>query len=155
RDRHLVHEPLRLSRSGAGLDRGQGFRPRLHAEPHRLRASDAAEELPPAHQDLRRPRARQQGAMSDRAAARTSIIRALPQYLAERGLGPGPGLLRAGIAGDIADGPARIVTRAQILTALEAASRLLGEAALGLGLGQLSDARQLGPTGHALVVGTS
>ena len=31
RDRHLVHEPLRLSRPGAGLDRGQGLRPRLHA----------------------------------------------------------------------------------------------------------------------------
>ena len=31
RDRHLVHEPLRLSRSGAGLDRRQGFGPRLHA----------------------------------------------------------------------------------------------------------------------------
>ena len=29
RDRHLVPEPLRLSRSGAGVDRRQGFRPRL------------------------------------------------------------------------------------------------------------------------------
>ena len=28
RDRHRVHEPLRLSRSRARLDRRQGFRPR-------------------------------------------------------------------------------------------------------------------------------
>jgi AraC-like DNA-binding protein len=93
--------------------------------------------------------------MSDRAAARTSIIRDLPQYLAERGLAPAPVLLRAGIAGEVGDGPARIVMRAQIFTALEAASRLLGEETLGLGLGQRADARRLGPTGHALVVGTS
>ena len=31
RDRHLVHEPLRLPRPGAGVDRRQGFRARLHA----------------------------------------------------------------------------------------------------------------------------
>ena len=31
RDRHVVHEPLRLSRSRAGLGRRQGFGPRLHA----------------------------------------------------------------------------------------------------------------------------
>ena len=31
RHRHLVHEPLRLSRSGARLDRREGLRPRLHA----------------------------------------------------------------------------------------------------------------------------
>lgn len=93
--------------------------------------------------------------MSDRAAARTSIIRGLPQYLAERGLVPAPVLLRAGIAGDVADGPGRIVTRAQIVTALAAAARLLGEETLGLGLGRRVDARQLGPTGHALVVGTT
>ena len=31
RDRHLVHEPLRLSRPGAGLGRDQGLRARLRA----------------------------------------------------------------------------------------------------------------------------
>ena len=31
RDRDGVHEPLRLSRSGAGLDRREGYRARLHA----------------------------------------------------------------------------------------------------------------------------
>jgi AraC-like DNA-binding protein len=93
--------------------------------------------------------------MSDRSAARTSIIRALPGYLADRGLVPAPVLLRAGIADDVADGPGRVVTRAQLVTALEAAARLLGEETLGLGLGQLTDARRLGPTGHALAVGTT
>ena len=31
RDRHVVHESLRLPRPGAGLGRRQGFGPRLHA----------------------------------------------------------------------------------------------------------------------------
>lgn len=93
--------------------------------------------------------------MSDRAAARTSIIGGLPGYLAERGVAPGPVLLRAGIAGDIAQGPSRIVARAQLTTALDAAARLLGEETLGLGVGQRTDGRRLGPTGHALALGAS
>jgi hypothetical protein len=32
RDRHRVHEPLRLSRPGAGVDRRQGHRQGRHAE---------------------------------------------------------------------------------------------------------------------------
>ena len=47
RDRHLVHEPRRLSRPGARLGRRQGIRPRRDAVEGRLRASDPAEELPP------------------------------------------------------------------------------------------------------------
>jgi hypothetical protein len=42
-DRYLVHEPLRLPRSGARLDRRQGFGPRLHALACGLRAFDPAE----------------------------------------------------------------------------------------------------------------
>ncbi|MFO1058866.1 MAG: AraC family transcriptional regulator [Dongiaceae bacterium] len=93
--------------------------------------------------------------MSDRAAARTSIIAALPGYLAERGVAPAPVLLRAGIPEDMVDGPAGIVARAQLVAALDTAARLLGDETLGLRLGQRADARQLGPTGRALTVGTS
>ena len=48
RDRHLVHEPLRLPRSGAGLDRRQGLRPRLHAVEAGHRGLHPAEVIPPA-----------------------------------------------------------------------------------------------------------
>ena len=48
RDRHLVHEPLRLSRPGACLDRSQEFRPRLYPVPGRLRAADTPQVLSPA-----------------------------------------------------------------------------------------------------------
>ena len=44
RDRHGVHEPLRLSRPGAGLDRRQGHRQGRGAVGDRLRQSDAAED---------------------------------------------------------------------------------------------------------------
>src|SRR5258708_28454451 len=40
---HLVHESLRLSRPGARLDRGQGFRARLHLVAARLQRLDAAQ----------------------------------------------------------------------------------------------------------------
>jgi hypothetical protein len=45
RDRHGVPESLRLSRSGARLDRRQEFGARLHLVARRLRAADAAEVL--------------------------------------------------------------------------------------------------------------
>src|SRR5579871_3817727 len=53
RDRHLVHESVRLSRSSTCLGRGQGLRPRLHLESGRLRIPDPSKILSPAHQDLR------------------------------------------------------------------------------------------------------
>ena len=53
RDRHLVHEPLRLPRPGARLDRGQGLWPRLLALTPPVRASHPAEVVPSAHGDLR------------------------------------------------------------------------------------------------------
>ena len=43
RDRHGLRQPLRLSRSGAGLDRRQGHRQGRRAERDRLRQSHAAE----------------------------------------------------------------------------------------------------------------
>ena len=49
RDRHLVHEPLRLSRSRARVGRRQGFGPRLHALRRGLRTPDAAEIISPAN----------------------------------------------------------------------------------------------------------
>ena len=49
---NLVHESVRLSRSGAGLGRRQGLGTRLHALGDRLRAPDAAEIVPSTHQDL-------------------------------------------------------------------------------------------------------
>ena len=52
RDRNLVHEPLRLSRSGAGVGGREGFGPRLHAVSRRLRAPDAAEVVSPAGHHL-------------------------------------------------------------------------------------------------------
>ena len=55
RDRHGVHEPLRLSRSGAHLDRGQGHRPRRHAIDARIRSVDQAQELSPENQDMTLP----------------------------------------------------------------------------------------------------
>ena len=39
RDRHRLHEPLRLSRSGPRLDRREGHRPRRDALARRLRDS--------------------------------------------------------------------------------------------------------------------
>ena len=47
RDRHGVHEPLRLSRPVPDLDRRQGYRPRHCAVETRFRHADPAEELPP------------------------------------------------------------------------------------------------------------
>ena len=47
RDRHGLHEPLRLSRSASRLDRRQGYRPRRGAVEIRLRRADPAEELSP------------------------------------------------------------------------------------------------------------
>ena len=47
RDRHGLHEPLRLSRPGARLDRRQGHRTRCGAVEYRLRRSDPAQELSP------------------------------------------------------------------------------------------------------------
>ena len=49
RHRHLLHESLRLSRSSAGLGRGQGLRPRLRIIGRKLYLPDSPEELPPAH----------------------------------------------------------------------------------------------------------
>ena len=54
-DRHGVHEPLRLSRSGAHLDRGQGHRPRRDALEGGLRGADPAQELSPENQDMTIP----------------------------------------------------------------------------------------------------
>jgi hypothetical protein len=48
RDRHGVHEPRRLPRPGALLDRLQGHRPRRRALAARLPQPDPAEVLPPA-----------------------------------------------------------------------------------------------------------
>ena len=45
RDRHRLHEPLRLSRSGPCLDRREGHRPRRDALARGLRVADTAEEL--------------------------------------------------------------------------------------------------------------
>src|SRR5690606_31672806 len=53
RDRHVVHEPLRLSRSRVGLDRREGLGPWLHAIEARLRLPDASEVLPFAYGDLK------------------------------------------------------------------------------------------------------
>ena len=50
RDRHLVHEPLRLPRSRPRLDRRQGLRPRLHAVEARARDLHPPEVVPPAAQ---------------------------------------------------------------------------------------------------------
>ena len=47
RDRHGLHEPLRLSRSLPHLDRRQGHRPRRGVVEIRLRRADPAEELSP------------------------------------------------------------------------------------------------------------
>ena len=55
RDRHGVHEPLRLSRPGAGLDRRQGDRQGRGAVGDRLRQSDPAEILSSARSDLNCP----------------------------------------------------------------------------------------------------
>jgi acyl-CoA reductase-like NAD-dependent aldehyde dehydrogenase len=46
RDRHRVHEPRRLSRPGAVLDRLQGHRPRRLAVGHRLPQPDPSQILP-------------------------------------------------------------------------------------------------------------
>ena len=43
RNRHRVHEPLRLPRPRAGLDRGEALRARRHALGARLRTPDATE----------------------------------------------------------------------------------------------------------------
>ena len=48
RDGNVVHEPLRLSRSRAGVDGGEGFRARLHALTARDRGLHAPEVVPPA-----------------------------------------------------------------------------------------------------------
>ena len=45
RDRHRLHEPLRLSRPGPRLDRREGHRARRDALARRLRVADPAEEL--------------------------------------------------------------------------------------------------------------
>ena len=47
RDRHLVHEPLRLPRSRARVDGRQGLRPRLHAVASWPRGLHAPEIVPP------------------------------------------------------------------------------------------------------------
>jgi hypothetical protein len=47
RDRHRVHEPLRLSRPGPVLDRMQGHRPRGRAVHSRHTGADAPQILPP------------------------------------------------------------------------------------------------------------
>ena len=52
RDRHGVREPLRLSRSGPGLDRRQGHRQGRRHVGRRLRKPDAAKELSSQGSDL-------------------------------------------------------------------------------------------------------
>ena len=52
RDRHLVHEPLRLSRPGPGLGRCQGLRPGLQPVGRGLRLPHPAQELPSADRAL-------------------------------------------------------------------------------------------------------
>ena len=52
RDRHLVSEPVRLSRSGAGVDRRQGLRPWLLPVPARVRGPDPPEVVPPAFEGV-------------------------------------------------------------------------------------------------------
>ena len=47
RHRHVVPEPLRLSRPGAGVDRRQGLGTRLLAVAARLRGADPPEVVPP------------------------------------------------------------------------------------------------------------
>ncbi len=50
--RHLVHEPLRLPRSGARLGGREGFGPRLYAVGGRLRTSDAAQVISHETEDI-------------------------------------------------------------------------------------------------------
>ena len=52
RDRHGVHEPRRLSRSGPVLDRLQGYRTRRHARRHRFSQSHPPQILPSETQGL-------------------------------------------------------------------------------------------------------
>src|SRR3546814_13270062 len=52
-DRHRLHEPRRLSRPHAGLDRREGHRPRRHPLRGRLRPADPAEVVPPAPHELK------------------------------------------------------------------------------------------------------
>ena len=56
RDRHGLRQPLRLSRSGAGLDRRQGHRQGRRPERDRLRQPHAAQELSSAAGLMPRPR---------------------------------------------------------------------------------------------------
>src|SRR5208283_4854312 len=46
-DRNVVHEPVRLSRSRAGVDGGEGFGAGMHPVADRVRAADAAEVVSP------------------------------------------------------------------------------------------------------------
>src|SRR5215204_4237497 len=48
RDRHCLYEPLRLSRSGLGLDGREGNRPRRRSFQGRLRDAHPSEKLSPA-----------------------------------------------------------------------------------------------------------
>ena len=91
--------------------------------------------------------------MSDRAAIRTSIIRNLPSFLADHGCRADAVLDRAGIVVPLDEDPPRIVSRAQLCAAVDAAARLVGDEAFALRFGQRVEPLHLGPSGHALATG--
>src|SRR6185437_1954789 len=53
RDGDVVHEPVRLSGPGAGMDGRERFRARMHALAARHRNVHASQVVPPASRDLR------------------------------------------------------------------------------------------------------
>src|SRR5690606_37465467 len=109
RDRHRVHEPLRLRRSRPCVDRGQGHRQGRRDGPRRLREPDAAEELPPARSDLIFRRIIMTNLVSKWNYPTTirfgaGRIRELPQVLKEAGIAnplfvTDPGLAKLPVAG--------------------------------------------------------
>ena len=89
--RHGLHEPLRLSRSGADLDGRQGYGPRRYAVGCRIRSIDQTQELSPEDQNMTFPIATsitRRPSSSVRAASRSWPSSARPMAFIARSSSP-------------------------------------------------------------------